>query len=220
MEEISGLFEIHIIVHPQDKALLFAFILDYDGDGIRPRPTCAQTFYGKHPNQPMFTLWLKGNESKIVQEAKQIVKNMENNRIRVRRLKVESTATNKGVPNAAQGDHYFEYHFKVSCSSTKEWNLLAKTIVPFGAHLFFNTFSQTGRMQPVVTIRCYDTTYAESQQQLEDVKSAINAIDGEGLVIHKGVDQEYSVLDTHVELDQGWLFENEPKKIMTKLPNK
>ena len=131
--------------------------------------------------------------------------------LNIKRTKIEAMANNVGVPESAIGEHYFEFHFKVNSSSKKDWDKLAETIVGYGAHLFFNTYSQTGRMQPVVTLRCYDTTYKDASTKLNEMRDAIEKT---GLKMHDGVEREYSVWDSNVYLDKGWLFQDDPKKFI------
>jgi hypothetical protein len=154
---ISGVFEVHLIVQPCDQAQLFSFSLDKKNDQqcINPRPTCAQTFYGKYPNQPMLTFWFRGTEFEAIEYAQKTQTEMTQEGMDVLRLKVEAMAHNEGVPTTAEEtkNRYFEFHFKVPIANSKEWERLKLICLKHGAHLFFNPYSQTGRMQPVVTLR-------------------------------------------------------------------
>jgi hypothetical protein len=213
---ITGLFEFHFIVDSHDpltEAHLFSVSQDLanDPDLINPRPTCAQTFYGKYPRQPMLTARFQGSETDAVTKATSIESILNKAGLRVIRLKVEAAAHNTGVDQDHQPNRYFEFHFKVPIASNAEWTRVETECRKFGAHLFFNPYSRTGRMQPVVTLRRY-TSYAEAEADVTQlVKSLVQA----GFPEPNGIEREYSILDSNVHLDEDWLFRGDPQNFIT-----
>ena len=206
---MEGTFEVHIITTPENQTNLFAFITDLDKQNsniIRPRPTCAVAKYGDYPVQPMVTFWTHGSIDNVNQIVKEIKNSMLERNIPIIRIKIESMAHNKGVPAHCDGDHYFEFHFKVEIHSTKDWNNVVKLITPFGAHLFYNPYSKT--MNPIVTIRRYTTL-----DDLENVYKQIKSVLEEQYNLSP-VEKEYSVYDSDVNLDKNWLFEDNPKQFI------
>lgn len=116
----------------------------------------------------------------------------------VARVKVEAMASDV----QAEEGHYFEFHFKIPITSA-EWIKLQNVCMPHGAHLFFNPYSQTGRMQPVVTLRRYVPSLDDAIVSLDRL---LEVITKEGFPYPDGIEREYSILDTNVYLDDGWLF--------------
>ena len=73
---MPNLFEVHIIVDQTNVFNLFAYIKENKDGKIRPRITCAQTNYGNHPNQPMFTFWKSGEVDEVVEFANSVAKSV------------------------------------------------------------------------------------------------------------------------------------------------
>lgn len=205
---MEGTFEVHIITTADKQTELFAFITDLNNTNItRPRPTCAVAKYGDYPVQPMLTFWCHGTLDKVNNIADEIIIDMINQNIPIIRTKIEAMAHNKGVPDVCTGEHYFEFHFKVAITSTKDWNDIVHLITPFGAHLFYNPYNKT--MTPVVTIRRYtsltdlEKVYQEVKHLLEDKQFTLTP-----------TEKEYSVYDSDVNLDKNWLFEDTPQNFI------
>lgn len=214
----NSIFETHIIVAPSDQGLLFAFAKHFNHTGvINPRATCAQTFYGLHPVQPMLTYWYSGQQEDAVHLANKTAADMNAFGMNVARVKVEASISGSVVPAEATGCHYFEFHFKVNVPTNEDWNRLAEICATHGAHLFYNPYSKTGTMVPVVTLRRYDTA---KRQALVDVETLVQSLDLVGFEIIGGMEREYSVVDSNVHLDKGWLFEDDPKNFITGVPTK
>nr|QYA18396.1 hypothetical protein KOM_12_126 [Clandestinovirus] len=207
--ESKSVYETHITVDPFDQGLLFAFIKQQsDARMINLRPTCPQTFYGDYPIQPMLTYWYNGQDEDACDLATKTGIKMEQFGMRVNRVKVEAAFSGSTVPDYADGEHYFEFHFKVAVATNAEWNKLANMCALKGAHLSFNLYSKSGNMVPIVTIRLYHTT---KQDALTNLQSLVNAIKEDGFTLIGGVEREYSVMDSNVFLDQGWLFKENTK---------
>lgn len=216
VEQRKSAFETHVIVEPCDQGLLFAFVKELSYPGlIQARATCAQTFYGQHPVQPMLTYWYVGLESDATLLAMSMSTNMTAFGMTVKRVKVEASLSGHQVPEEATGCHYFEFHFKVDTPDNNSWNRLANVCAKFAAHLFYNPYSKTGTMMPVVTLRRYSTSKQAAVGELDELMKTIKS---EGFQIVVGTEREYSVLDTNVHLDDGWLFTGEPEKFLTYVP--
>jgi hypothetical protein len=215
---MTVLYEVHLIVAPETGylATLFeiaehlkadpGYLSSTSGKLIRPRATMAVTKYGRHPEQAMLTYWCRLHEGDIISATNEVVASVTTKGLNVTRTKIE--ATTDSVPPVAKGDHYYEYHFKVQ---TKEWDRLAQACVSKGAHLFFNAFSKTGTMVPVITLRHYDRTRKESVALLNELMVSLSE---HGFHADGEVQKEYSMLDSNVGLDEGWLFEGDPKAII------
>jgi hypothetical protein len=208
---MKGLFEIHLITKPEYQTPLFGFITNLKNKKlVRPRPTCAHALYGDHPVQPMLTFWLNGSIDEVTKEVISIKSDMITSGIPIIRTKIEAMPSNEGVPNNCEGNGYFEYHFKVHIDGTTDWNTIAKLIVPYGGHLFYNPYNKT--LTPIVTIRRYtsledlDKVYVTVKKLLENHGYELTA-----------PEKEYSVWDSDVNLDKNWLFDSEPTNFITEL---
>lgn len=218
---INGIFEIHLIVHPDDQQKLFAFSIEEDiledKSLINLKTTCALSFHGMYPNQPMLTFWLNNCDSIVAtKKAMEVAEKLDKYNIPVQRLKVEAMAKDISGMKSGQcsGANYFEFHFKINTKSKQEWDKLDTVCLPFGAHLFFNPYSKLStRMIPVVTLRRYDcdfeTANNECNKLIKDIEDAnFTVIDGK-------IQKELSIVDTNVFYDQEWLFKEDPRVFIT-----
>lgn len=208
---MQGIFEVHLITKPEYQTKLFGYITNLTNKNlIRPRPTCAHALYGDYPIQPMLTFWLSGEINDITEIVKNIEIDMINHHIPIIRTKIEAMAHNTGVPSICSDSNYFEFHFKVEITSTKEWNDIVKLITPFGGHLFYNPYNKT--LNPIVTIRRYT-----SLEDLEITYDIVKSILEERGYKLSSPEKEYSVYDSNVYLDQNWLFRDEPTNFIKEI---
>ncbi len=229
---IIGAFESHVIVKPSEQMKLFAFASEYNaypsaiGAFKGLRPTCAITAYGAEPNQPMITAHITGTASHAIQSTAQLARCMKLRGMVPLRVKVEANAQCTGVPKTSNEmlhadfeEKYFEYHFKVQIRSPIEWERLAKLIAPtYGAHLFFNPYSQRGRFQPVVTMRRYGMGSVLAGRECDQLLATVESA---GFKISSHIDREFSILDTSVKMDAGWLSvdANHPTRFLYHVPS-
>jgi len=211
---MKGLFEVHLITEPEYQTKLFGYITNLNNKNlIRPRPTCAHALYGDYPIQPMLTFWINGKLNDVEEITNEIRSDMIHNGIPIIRTKIEAMAHIEGVPNECNNGHYFEFHFKINISSTKDWNDIANLIIPFGGHLFYNPYSKT--LNPIITIRRY-TSLFDLETIFEEVKNLLE----ENKYVITQPEKEYSVSDSNVDLDKDWLFQDTPTNFITLIDNK
>ncbi len=208
---ITGLFEVHLITNPECQNKLFGYITNINNPKIiRPRPTCSNSLHGDFPVQPMFTFWFSGTTVSVTDMVKDVKQDMQNNDIPIIRTKIESMAHNNGVPSEISDDHYFEFHFKIKISGTKDWNKVVNLISPYGAHLFYNPYNKS--LNPTVTIRRY-----EPLQHLEGVYLVVKELlESEGYELTEP-EKEYSLFDSNIYLDKNWLFKDTPTNFITQV---
>ncbi len=217
-----GICEVHIIVKPEDEVKLFGFVTNlksstaYSGL-IRPRVTMARSLYGSHPVQPMLTFCISSlaDPNRIADDVYSIWNDMKLAEMTVGRVKVEASAHNDGVLTSTPPpeSHYFEFHAKVPIAKTDDWNTIAKICIKHGSHLFFNSYKTA--MIPILTLRRYAslTTLESDFAQLQD------ELAGAGFPINS-IEKEYSVLDTDVSYDEGWLYTGHPSNFIVDLTPK
>jgi hypothetical protein len=215
---VDGIFEIHLIVRPEDERKLFLFLMSHHFDEkthMNIKVTRALSFYGNYPDQPMLTFWMKGNSQTVVDEVKIVADVMQNSGMIVGRLKVEAMAHNVNIQalELKDSNNYFEFHFKVNIKNIDEWNIIRDVCLPYGSHLFFNPYSKSpGYMQPVVTLRRYSNNFAEATA---DLSKLTDAIISSHFPAPEKIQSEFSIIDSNVFYDQGWLFKEDPKTFIT-----
>jgi len=217
MSYITGLFEVHITIGSDNEKELFCYVLNLKNarpsNIIRPKITCAQAFYGKCPKQLMLTCWLNSNSNDVVEQVKQISKGMADRNIVIKRVKIESMMSNQNVPMEADDEHYYEFHGKVKINSTDDWNFIAKSLVNHSVHLSSNTYSKTGFMQPIFTLRCYKMKYTDALDKLQVI---VCDLEENGFELNGNIQKEYSVYDDNVFVDEDWLFSEKPNNFITR----
>ena len=203
MEEIEGLHEIHITIYPSDIFALRMYCLDY-----KIKPILAISAYGDNPIQPMLSKFKNGSSSQVIKRAKEMVETMrEDYGILPVRVKVEAMIHNKGVPegeNSCNNDNYFEFHLKIIVNHSNEWNRLANICSEKGAHLSFNAFKK--ETEPLVTLRLPGQIGSIRALQIKD--ELMVHLKKHGFHSNSSIQSEYSVYDSNIQLDSGWLTRN------------
>jgi hypothetical protein len=165
---------------------------------------------GDYVEQPMATWWRGATTlPAVVAEARNLIGELERGTVPIARLKVEAAQDNADVPqsdaDAAVQDsaNYFEYHVKLLRSQGADYEALVQECIKLGAHLSRNAWreSSDGQEERFVTLRCYRVGRASAEQRLQRLLAALNEL-GEKMI---EVESEYTVYDSNVELDAGWL---------------
>ena len=202
MDTNIGLFEIHITVSCEDIFKLRMYCLDQKIKSIM-----AVSGYGEHPIQPMISKYKNGTAEEVIDKAKNMAMLMKNDYyMTVTRVKVESMMHNRGVPIERNEiwtakEYYFEFHLKITVSSRSEWTELADSARSKGARLSFNTFKHETFL--LVTLRLPGVFGSiEAEKKKDELMKYLKT-----RVFHSndGIQQEFSVYDTNVHLDDGWL---------------
>lgn len=207
MMDYAGEFEVHLTVQPASMAAFERFrswCLAHDCKCVR-----IVLARGEHVEQPMAT-WRRDSTAlpAVVAETQQMISKLERVAIPIVRVKVEAAPDNEGVPQtdadaAEHAANYFEHHVKLLRDPGADREMLLRTCVELGAHLSRNAWRENARGQEerFATMRCYHVGRVTAEQQLQRLLDALNAL-GENIV---EVESEYTVYDSNVELDAGWL---------------
>jgi len=220
-KKVQHVNEVHVTV-PSDHfqlARLFQFVLDGTSGArdklldkcLNLRVTSALSLHGEFPEQPMLTYLLHGACEEAIDHAQAVAELMRKSaNLNVLRVKVETMA-HSGQAARVDGDRYFEFRWKVPILDFKQWRQVDSVCARCGAALFFNPFSKKPSiMQPVVTLRRYDTSLSEAEKALQQLLVDL-AVAG-FKVKDSTIQHEYSLLDTNVGMDRGWLFAKNPKE--------
>jgi len=216
MSSITGTFEIHVTIDVQSQTRLLVCIAELKNNGlydwmIRPRMTQVSELYGDHQLQPMFACFLYGESENALTKLFDLGLLMQKYGVNVMRLKLESMANNKGVPAATTDDDYFEFHFDIpipQSSVAANWNTLVEILTPFGCHLSHNL--NKSEITPIATIRHYGTL-EDIQKHYEKIEEVLRARQYQCIKLQR----EYSVFDSFVGLDRGWVYDNDPRVPIT-----
>lgn len=218
MTAITGTFEIHCTIDPASQTRLLVLIESLKSNPdyswmIRPRMTQVSELYGAHPIQPMFACFMHGTEPHALDRLKRLGDLFRSKDINCLRLKLEASASNVGVPEQTTTDDYFEFHFDIPMCQTqiaRDWNKLVKILIPFGCHLSHNM--NKDQITPIATIRHYGSL-DEIHKKYTEIETMLSRFGYRCIKLQR----EYSVYDDNVGLDQGWLFDQDPKVPITDL---
>ncbi|MEX0595356.1 MAG: hypothetical protein WD512_02570 [Candidatus Paceibacterota bacterium] len=198
---IEGLHEIHITVDSRDLFALRMYCMD-----TKTKPILAISEYGNHPIQAMLSKYKNGKALEIICLAKEMANQMSQKyNIRVLRVKVESMMHNEGVPvleNDEKDDQfYFEFHLKVSVENSDNWQKISNICKTDIAHLSFNAAKK--ETIPLITLRLPVSLGSNKAVKLKD--DLLHLLRINNILVFDGIQSEFSVFDSNIELDKGWL---------------
>lgn len=211
---IKGLFEIHVTVdHTGPTALhdLVTFTLPR----VDVKRTAAINPRGDWPNQYMITKWSHGTEAEVTARALHLADEVRAHGLSIKRIKVESVASNDGVREvcATRPGTYFEFHGKIALQGHTYGHLSADVLfaardldarrTAFG--ISFNLTGHTGA--PIVDLQVDADGGRDHAMAQKD--ALIDGLKLFGYDIIGTLQSEYVVYDTNKDLDAGWLSKNE-----------
>jgi hypothetical protein len=208
MREYPGEFEVHVTARLTDQ-----------GGWERFHGWCTLHQFksvhivlarGEHADQPMATWWRSRTRlTPVLAEAQLIAAELQSSGFPVVRVKVEAGLLNEDVPQSDEdaGDHaasnYFEHHVKLLRERTASSDRLLHVCEDQQVHLSRNAWRDRGQEheERFVTLRSYRVGKASTDRRLRKLLNALNEI-GEQVI---EVESEYSVYDSNLDLDRGWL---------------
>jgi len=168
---------------------------------------------GDNPTQPMLCKRHPKNVLNTLEDISYIVDALSSN-FKVVRVKVEASIHNECIPNsiieAAElpSDCYFEHHLKVNLPDGFNEEELRKKSKKFNGHLSRNPLNRRSKKQKrFITQRFYSCTSEYSHKKLIELKAYL--VQSNYDVIQ--VIREFNIYDSNVNLDSGWIGDNEPK---------
>lgn len=204
MEATSCEFEIHITVAPKAEraSRLQSFCATR---GLK----CTHIVLsrGATPQQPMLSCRRTGSRAEIDTEVAALADELRKLGLDPVRIKLECSPLSEGVPQTddeAVGDsRYFEHHVKLLLSPAESVAPLEAISERHGAHLSRNAFKHRGDGQEerFVTLRCFHVGRLRAAWLLNEL---LGDLCSDGFVV-LDVESEYSLYDSRLELDAGWL---------------
>lgn len=211
MRDYRGQFEVHLTIRA--AGTLDAFRAWCDSE----RCKCVRIVLarGMQVEQPMAT-WRCQHVvlADVLAEATERARNLERAGFTVARVKIEADPTNEGVPLTDESallqppSNYFEHHVKLRRETAAPRESLVRLCCDHGAHLSRNAWREPaeGFEERFVTLRSYRMGWPKSEQRLQSLLAALSAADE--CVIE--VESEYTVHDSNLALDAGWLPQETP----------
>jgi hypothetical protein len=191
---MRGSFEAHLTVDAESAERRAAFANVCAALGVKC--VMIELARGTHRSQPMTSSHHAGALDEVMRAVDALRARLADAGFAVTRVKLEAEVTNDGVPVAAPGPPgtYFEFHAKVATGDDIE--ALRALCLANGAHVSSNAVERGARF---VTMRVYEAGRTEARVRFERLLAALSAYD----VI--GTKAEFTVHDSRVELDAGWL---------------
>jgi hypothetical protein len=206
MPDYRGHFEVHLTVRAVDALGAFRVWCEVEEcKCVRIILAC-----GMHVEQPMAT-WRRNDTilPDVLAEATERAHNLERAGFAVIRVKIEADPSNDDVPATAAAAllqpsaNYFEHHVKLRREAAARRESLLRVCLAHEAHLSRNAWREPaeGFEERFVTLRSYRMGRPDSEQRLHRLLAALERA-GEQVI---DVESEYTVHDSNLELDAGWL---------------
>lgn len=211
MHDYYGNFEVHLTVRVVGAPEAFRHWCEIEGCKC-VRIVLAR---GVSVEQPMATWRRSGTVlPDVLAEATGRARDLEHAGFPVVRVKIEADPSNADVPanSAAALEHppfnYFEHHVKLRRATAAKQDLLLSVCLDHAAHLSRNAWREPveGFEERFVTLRSYRVGRSASEQRLYCSLAALEGI-GEQII---DVESEYTVHDSNLALDAGWLPNETP----------
>lgn len=206
----EGLFEVHITVENQSKETEEEFKQVCEVNKCKAIMISLPS--GISPKQLMTSSYYSGSFHHVQEKAFKLGERIAQSGFNITRLKVEAMISNKGVPitdEEAQNlstENYFEFHIKVTLYES-EIDELKEICKKHDAHLSKNAFRTlaNSQSQRFVTQRMYQVGKKNACDRFEACLEEIKQAGFEVSALLK----EYSVYDSNVKLDAGWIEKTE-----------
>jgi hypothetical protein len=201
---VRGMFEGHVSVSATGSVESFRAACVRLG----VKPVLIELPYGETPTQLMTAAYARGDLRDAAEQVAAVARGLRAAGFAIERVKLEAVATNDGVPDtdaaarAFPADCYFEFHVKLALPVGAAHDAVGLLCERHGARLSRNALKQVaGREDRFATLRVYragrDAAYLRLDSLLADLASA-------GVAVVNTV-REYSLYDSAVGLDTGWL---------------
>jgi len=211
IQNYRGSFEVHLTIRAAGALDAFRAWCEVE------RCKCVRIVLarGELVEQPMAT-WRRANTvlPDVLAEATKRAQDLERAGFAVVRLKIEADPSNDDVP-ATDDDalrqpsgNYFEHHVKLRRATAAGSEVLLCVCLDHAAHLSRNAWRKPadGFEERFVTLRSYRLGRFASEQRLQRLLAALEGANEQIIA----VESEYTVHDSNLRLDAGWLPPDAP----------
>lgn len=196
----ANIYEVHITIDPLSNYVkLLSFINEYRKYKLKPVFAVSSI----KNNQYMLSYFTSyKNDIDVINNAEQLSIELEKYNIKVLRVKVESHNISK-FANIKKSElkfyNYFEFHIKVSKSDSYE--KLENDVKKYReVAISYNLCSKN--LKPLLTIRIYNEEFENALIYRDKI---IKELKDKYYEFENKIQQEFSIYDTNIELDKGWL---------------
>jgi hypothetical protein len=180
---------------------------------LRVKSVLIELPQGVVAKQLMTASYHRGTLTSVKQEAYSLVCEFEKVGFKIARVKIEAMVNNKDVPisdiqaQLLPKTNYFEFHVKATLAP-EYIGVLAQLCQQHGAHLSANAFKYQphGQQQRFMTMRMYGVGLHTAQVSFNTLLAALKA---QNIKLSQP-QQEYSVFDSNINLDNGWIIPLNP----------
>ncbi len=176
--------------------------------GLGVKPVLIELPHGETPSQLMTAAYARGELAEAAARVAAVARGLRAAGFAVERVKLEAVAANDGVPDtdaaarAFPADCYFEFHVKLALSAGTGREATQAVCERHGARLSRNAFKAVaGREERFATLRVYHAGRGTAYCRLDALLADLAAAE----VVVLNTVREYSLFDSAVELDAGWL---------------
>lgn len=208
------LYEIHLTVKDTDALKLMDFVRTGSLKYI-----LVYNPVGQYMVQPMISKFKNGTFQEIYDRAKILKQQMQDFGIEVVRSKIEAMASSSVVPKSDlelqqfliekqklgfTDRPYVEFHIKTTTTTytTEQVHKLCQSFSTDNVRVGASVNLAGAKKQILITIRCFDMHYLNAEQHKNGI---LDQLKEQNLMFDGPLQQEFSVYDDHVELDEDWL---------------
>lgn len=198
----DGVFESHVTVAACDEA---AFAETCDELGVKA--LFISLPQGKTPRQPMTGAHHRGPLHEIMLVVHELARALVKAGFEVIRTKIEAVGPHRDLPQtdaeaaAAPRSNYFEHHAKVVLPSAESEPAIAAAFAGLGAYLSRGAARSDGVELRFVTLRSWGLGQTSADARFDRVLALAAEL---GLPLRNRL-REYTVYDSSLEVDAGWM---------------
>ena len=199
-ETSAGTFEAHVTVGPCDLEAFRAACAE-----LGVKCISIELSRGATKHQPMTGSFHHGEIVGVHGEVTELARGLAKRGFDVTRTKIErhghlerTTPETDAAAATAPSTNYFEYHVKIVPPAGADLTALASRVAPLGAHLSRNARNETGERFVTLRVRAGRLTAEKRFAEL------LAVLDELRLEVRSRI-REYTVIDSNLELDEGWL---------------
>lgn len=219
---LDGIFEVHITIDPEGN---FVKLMQFIDSHREKSMKIVYAVASEGVNQYMLSYFTrKDDEALVIDAANDVVKDLEDNKMKVLRVKIEGHNV-KGTPMTKKdyvlfrenmikksnvdsikyvSNPYFEFHVKVGSGfgGGEYYTQLENDVKNInGVAISYNMCSKDRK--PILTMRVYDDGFIGAISFKDDV---MNKLKAKGYVFDDKIQQEFSMYDTNGGVDGDWLL--------------
>ncbi len=204
----KGIFEAHVTVENGESPLILSRFTQICQQ-LEIKPVLIELPQGVAPSQLMTASYHKGTLAQVKTQIFNQSKKLEEADFKVIRIKIEAMVRNQDIPITDQevkqhsSDNYFEFHIKAILSEHNNLDDLRQLCEQHSAHLSTNAFQKLSEQKHsrFITLRFYQLGFQSALNRFNNLITSLK----EQKIIMAQHQLEYTVFDSNLQLDSGWM---------------